>query len=517
MGNENQTPTTTGPETTTGAATTTVEGRELLTVSRIAGVIDKALRQLGDGWVEGEVQDFRGVHASGHAYFSLADESAKLSICIWKGRLGNCQPLPKNGDLVQAHFERASFYAPSGKTSLIVDRLKATGDGELLRRREETLRRLRADGLCDPERRKPLPAFPRRIGVIAGPDAHIDVVRHIQERFPPQEIVYCPARVEGVEAVGSMIDALGRLQDAAQVDVIILARGGGSVSALAPMDDERLCRAIFACSVPVVSSIAHTKDNPNCDHVAAAFSHVPAKAAELAVRHSAAELLAELARHSELIDGVPEKVRTLEAEVAALWSEVRPRERVRAASADVEARGQLVGVRARQVLNHRRLEFGDLANDLLDAGRALPTQAWLEPLAASLDASGSRIAGTTRDYGRAFDRIAGDLRREVARRVKSATSQVQEHGAELRPALERALRRRSEQVAQLGSLVEAKDFRRRGWVMATRQDQAVTSAAELERGDHLRLRFADGEAQANITTIDQGRQDEPDSSHNGND
>jgi exodeoxyribonuclease VII large subunit len=279
--------------------------RTALTVSEMASVIGAALRELGDGWVEGEVRSINR-HRSGHVYLTLADESSNIDVCIWKGRVARCSPLPAQGDLVQAHYQKVDFYAPYGKTSLIVDYLKPTGEGELLRRRAQTLAKLQAEGLCN--RRKQLRAFPRRVGVIAGQGSHAqeDVIRHLRERFPAIDIAFCAASVQGVEAVGTIIDALGRLQAIGGVDVIILARGGGSVADLMPFDDERLCRAIVACTVPVITSIGHTKDHPNCDHVAAAYAPVPAKAAELAIRHSATELLDALDRERMLLDSVPE-------------------------------------------------------------------------------------------------------------------------------------------------------------------------------------------------------------------
>ena len=241
-------------------------------VAQVAGRIGGALRALGDGWIEGEVTLDQRASSSGHVYLTLADESASLDACIWKGRVARCSPLPAQGDLVQAHYERVDFYAPRGTTKLILDRVRPTGEGELLRRRAETLQRLRADGLCDPDRRKPLLAFPRRVGVIAARnDANIDVIQALRRRFPPQDILFCSASVQGVHAVGSVIDALGRLQAVEGVDMIVVARGGGSTADLLAFDDERLCRAIFACAVPVITSIGHTKDRPNCDHVAAAL------------------------------------------------------------------------------------------------------------------------------------------------------------------------------------------------------------------------------------------------------
>jgi exodeoxyribonuclease VII large subunit len=412
-----------------------------LSVAQVAGRIGGALRALGDGWIEGEVTQVSMHRSSGHVYLTLADESASLDACIWKGRVGRCSPLPAQGDLVQAHYERIDFYAPRGATKLIVDRVRPTGEGELLRRRAETLQRIRADGLCDPDRRKPLLAFPRRIGVIAARnDANIDVIQALRRRFPPQDIVFCAASVQGVHAVGSVIDALGRLQAVEGVDTIVLARGGGSTADLMAFDDERLCRAIFACAVPVITSIGHTKDRPNCDHVAAAYAPVPAKAAELAIRHSAIELLEELDRHRMAL------VRVFD----------RPRAMV-----------QRMG-------------------ELLHSSRARVTRKRLDLIAA-------------------LDRRSAEAIRELRRRVVTQRQAVDRDASRLGPAAERLLARHAERVAALGAVIDAKDFRRRGWVMATNAGGSpVKSVAELHPTDKLSLSFADGEASATITDVTRG-------------
>ncbi|MGA9875929.1 MAG: exodeoxyribonuclease VII large subunit [Solirubrobacteraceae bacterium] len=414
-----------------------------LSVAQVAGRIGGALRALGDGWIEGEVTAISVHRASGHVYLTLADESASLDACIWKGRVSRCQPLPAQGDLVQAHYERVGFYAPRGSTKLVLDRVRPTGDGELLRRRAETLRRLRADGLCDPDRRKPLPAFPRRVGVVAARnDANIDVIQALRRRFPPQDIVFCPASVQGMHAVGSVIDALGRLQGTRGVDVIVVARGGGSPADLLAFDDERLCRAIFACSVPVITSIGHTKDRPNCDHVAAAFAPVPAKAAELAIRHSAAELLEELDRHRVALARVFDRPRLM-----------------------VERMGEL------------------------------------------LAASRSRVTRKRLDLIAALDRRSAEAIRELRRRVGTQRHAVDGEASRLGPAAERLLARHSERVAALGSVIDAKDFRRRGWVMVAGGDgRAVKRVVDLQPADVVELRFADGEATATINRVNREEQ-----------
>ncbi len=414
-----------------------------LSVAQVAGRIDGALRRLGDGWIEGEVTSISVHRSSGHVYLTLADESASLDACIWKGRVQRCVPLPAQGDLVQAHYERVDFYAPRGATKLIVDYVRPTGDGELLRRRAETLRRLQADGLCDPDRRKSLLAFPRRVGVIAARnDANIDVIQALRRRFPPQDIVFCSASVQGVHAVGSLIDALGRLQATERVDAIVIARGGGSTADLLAFDDERLCRAIFACAVPVITSIGHTKDRPNCDHVAAAYAPVPAKAAELAIGHSAAELLDELDRQSAALARVFDRPRAM-----------------------VERMGEL-----------------------LHSSRVRVTRKRLDLIAA-------------------LDRRSAEAIRELRRRVVMQRQAVDRDTSRLGPAAERLLARHAERVAALGAVVDAKDFRRSGWVMATDADRMpVRSISELHPMDALSLSFADGEATATITDVTRGEQ-----------
>jgi exodeoxyribonuclease VII large subunit len=423
------------------AEATDTQTDSALSVAQVAGRIGGTLRALGDGWIEGEVTQVSVHRSSGHVYLTLADESASLDACIWKGRVARCSPLPAQGDLVQAHYERIDFYAPRGATKLIVDRVRPTGEGELLRRRAETLRRLQADGLCDPDRRKPLLAFPRRIGVIAAlGDANIDVIQALRRRFPPQDIVFCAASVQGVHAVGSVIDALGRLQAVEGLDTIVLARGGGSTADLLAFDDERLCRAVFACAVPVITSIGHTKDRPNCDRVAAAYAPVPAKAAELAIRHSAVELLEELDRH-----------RTALARVFD-----RPRAMV------------------------RRM------GELLHSSRARLTRKRLDLIAA-------------------LDRRSAEAIRDLRRRVVTQRQAVDRDASRLGPAAERLLLRHKERVVALGAVIDAKDFRRRGWVMATGAGgAAVKSVAELHPTDNLSLSFADGEAGVTITEIRRG-------------
>jgi exodeoxyribonuclease VII large subunit len=476
-----------------------------LSVAQVAGRIDGALRSLGDGWIEGEVTQVSVHRSSGHVYLTLADESASLDACIWKGRAARCQPLPVQGDLVQAHYERVDFYAPRGATKLILDRMRPTGDGELLRRRADTLRRLQADGLCDPERRKPLPAFPRRVGVIAARnDANVDVIQALRKRFPPQHIIFCAASVQGVHAVGSVIDALGRLQFVEDVDVIVIARGGGSVADLVAFDDERLCRAIFACSKPVITSIGHTKDRPNCDHVAAAFAPVPAKAPELAIRYSAEELLGELDRHRFALRRVSEHARSLHDHLDRLWAGMRPARALERSAEDIARHGQLLASKTERELSRLDAELVRVSR-MLDATRGLPMES-VELLATRLDAARAQAKGKRRDLLAAIDRrileAEADARARLIRRAEDLGVSVER----LRPIADRVIAHERERVDGLMAVMHARDFRRNGWTIATDiKGEPIRSVTQLALGQELTLHLSDGKAR--VTTNEKETED----------
>ncbi|HEX2086334.1 MAG TPA: exodeoxyribonuclease VII large subunit, partial [Solirubrobacteraceae bacterium] len=310
---------------------------EVAGVSEYAARIGRALRQVGGGIVEGEVQKPTR-SGGGMLFFDITDGEAKLSCKVFGRDVRRLEHEPRHGDLVQVRIERPDFYAAQGRVSVIVTNVRLAGEGELLRRRSELLERLTAEGLCDPARRKPLPRFPRAVGVIAGrsSDGMSDVVRALVDRFPPVHVVTCAALVQGAAAPRDLIDALARMQEHPLVDVIVVARGGGSVQDLVAFDDERLCRALFACAKPVVTAIGHTDNVPVCNHVAwAAFT--PSRSAEMAVP-SAAELRQGLVLSARCVDDVPVRVARAAERVTALGARLRAAARLDALLGDVRRR-----------------------------------------------------------------------------------------------------------------------------------------------------------------------------------
>jgi exodeoxyribonuclease VII large subunit len=322
------------------------------TPTGLASQIRRHLLQLGEGRVEGEVRDLS--RSGRHCYFAIADEESSIRCVVWGSVWERLEHQPSEGDQIEAHFTKIDFWAPKGSLSIHIDAVELAGEGRFLARQAEVLARLVADGLCDPGRKRPLPRFPRKVGLVAAAagEARVDVIAALTERFPPVQIVFCPAVVQGTSCVGSVIDALATLDAHPEVDVIVLARGGGSASDLYPFSDERLCRTIAALRTPVVTSIGHTRQAPNCDHVSAASAHVPAAAAALVVP-AAADLQARLANATELFDRAARKVGEHRARVDTLARLLAQRDPPAQARLRLDAlHGRLAALEAE--LPHRR-------------------------------------------------------------------------------------------------------------------------------------------------------------------
>ncbi len=273
--------------------------REALSVSEITrGVKARLEAEYPDVWVEGQVSNFRGVNASGHRYFSLKDEAAQLPAVLFKfsAQRGLGFDL-EDGQQVLAHG-RVSVYEPRGAYQLVCDRLELKGVGALQIAFDRLKRRLEAEGLFDPDRKRPLPDFPRRVALITSPTGAVirDILQVTGRRCPWLALVLVPVRVQGEGAPDDIVRALGRVAagGAGPVDAVVLARGGGSLEDLWAFNEEAVARAVAACPVPVVSAVGHQTDFTICDFVADVRAPTPSAAAELL--SPSAEELAERVR-----------------------------------------------------------------------------------------------------------------------------------------------------------------------------------------------------------------------------
>jgi len=253
----------------------------------VAALVSAVCRALDDGvgeiWVAGEVFEAKTA-ASGHHYFTLADADAKLDAKIWRGVAARgLRCALERGAAVLVHG-RLDVYAPNGRLSLIADRIEAAGVGDLARRFEELKRKLLAEGLFDPAGKRALPPRPRRLVLITGKGsaAEADVLRTLQRSRAPIQVLVRHARVQGAGAVEDLAAALG---EAASVgaDLVMLARGGGSLEDLWAFNEEALVRAVSACPVPVISAIGHETDVSLCDYAADARAITPTDGARMAV------------------------------------------------------------------------------------------------------------------------------------------------------------------------------------------------------------------------------------------
>ena len=234
-------------------------------------------------WVRGEVSNFKA-HRNGHWYFSLKDREAQVNCVIWSSAAKRIPAPPDDGMEVLA-LGQMTVWPVRGDLQFSVRALEAAGDGLWRKALEQTRLRLEKDGLLDPARKRPLPAFPRRVAVITSPDgaAMHDIITVSRNRSADVELVIIPAKVQGEGAPESLVAAIEQLRRWGDADVLIIGRGGGSREDLWAFNDERVARALAACPIPTISAVGHEVDVSICDLVADVRAATPSAAAELAV------------------------------------------------------------------------------------------------------------------------------------------------------------------------------------------------------------------------------------------
>ena len=237
---------------------------------------------LGDVWVTGEVSNFSRP-SSGHLYFTLKDASAALRCVMWRNSAIRQVFLPRDGDAIEVHGA-IDVYEAGGVYQLYADVIRPAGEGALYQEFLRLKARLEAEGLFDPERKRSLPQWPHRIGVVTSPTgaALRDILNTLQRRYPLAQVVLAPTPVQGVEAPAGIVAALRDLNRLFHPDVIILARGGGSIEDLWAFNDENVARAIVASEAPVVTGVGHETDFTIADFAADLRAPTPTAAAEMA-------------------------------------------------------------------------------------------------------------------------------------------------------------------------------------------------------------------------------------------
>jgi exodeoxyribonuclease VII large subunit len=236
---------------------------------------------LQDIWIEGEIPQAT-ISAAGHAYFTLRDGNSSLRCVMFRNARG--MEHVKDGAAITAHG-RMAIYEARGDLQLIVDVVQPEGVGELQLKLEQLMHKLEQEGLFDPSRKRPIPEFPRRVGVITSETGAVwhDIQTVTARRYPLVELVLVPTLVQGDQAAAGIVEAFRAMSSQSDIDVIIVGRGGGSFEDLWPFNEEAVARAVFSSQTPVISAVGHETDHTICDLVADLRAATPSAAAELAV------------------------------------------------------------------------------------------------------------------------------------------------------------------------------------------------------------------------------------------
>ncbi|MBJ3784874.1 exodeoxyribonuclease VII large subunit [Devosia sediminis] len=498
------------------------------TVSEIAQAVKRTVEdEFGHVRVRGEISGFRGQHSSGHAYFTLKDDAASIDAVVWKGSYGRLTFKPEEGLEVIA-TGRLTTFPRSSKYQIVIENIEPAGAGALMALLEERRKKLLAEGLFARERKRALPYLPRVIGVITSPTGAVirDILHRLDDRFPSHVLVW-PVRVQGETCAPEVVNAIegfnAFLPDGPipRPDLLIVARGGGSIEDLWGFNEEAVVRAVAASGIPLISAVGHETDTTLVDYASDMRAPTPTAAAEAAV-----PVRAELIAYVE--DQGARQRQSARRSLASL------RDRLRAASAGLPRPGNLVATQRQRLdmaasqltgalrdsVSQRRLAFSRLAAPL-QPRLVRQRHAELAERLANLERHGrSGLVKTVERARLRLDPCSKQLPSAVAtalERKQSALGRVLPRlsdkplRAELRHAQSRLLplaRRfdqaggqmttgRRQQLEQLRKLLETLSYRSilaRGYALV--QDEAgavVTSQADARPGDALKLTFADGD------------------------
>ncbi|MBE6792240.1 MAG: exodeoxyribonuclease VII large subunit [Ruminococcaceae bacterium] len=264
-----------------------MEERRTITVSELNGYVKTLLESdklLTSVYISGEISNFTNHYSSGHLYMSLKDDNALVRAVMFKGYASKLRFKPANGMKVIVRA-KASLYGKDGSFQIYIESMEPDGIGALQMAYEQLKQKLAEEGLFDQSRKKPLPPFPKRVGVITSPTgaAVRDMLNVLGRRYPMAEVIFHPVLVQGEGAKGQIADALRRFNALRAADVILLGRGGGSIEELWAFNEEEVARAVAASDIPIISAVGHETDFTICDFVADMRAPTPSAAAELAV------------------------------------------------------------------------------------------------------------------------------------------------------------------------------------------------------------------------------------------
>ena len=342
-----------------------VLGADALTVSEITAQLKELITSsFGVLWVTGEVSNFRR-QASGHWYFTLKDAGAQLRCVMWRSSTARLSFVPQDGMQVLARGS-LDLYEAYGQHQLMVSYLQPAGIGALQQAFEQLKSRLAEEGLFDNARKRPLPRWPKVVGVItSGTGAAVrDIITVISRRMPTTRIIVRPAIVQGAEAAADVAAAIDEMNRHGEADVLIVGRGGGSLEDLWAFNEEHLVRAIAGSKIPVVSAVGHEIDFTLADFAADVRAPTPSAAAEIVVPDQTEIRTYVTGMLGEMVSGMRDRVTRSADQVHRAWSADVPRRlttRVDRMSQDVDRLVETAGIRFERLVRQRRNAFGKAA------------------------------------------------------------------------------------------------------------------------------------------------------------
>jgi exodeoxyribonuclease VII large subunit len=428
---------------------------------------------------------------SGHCYFRIKDENAVIDAVCWK------MTLPRLGIKIEEGMEviatgKITTYAGSSRYQIIIDRLELAGEGALLKLLEDRRKKLAAEGLFDLDRKRPLPFLPEVIGVVTSPSGAVirDILHRLSDRFPRRVLVW-PVSVQGERAAGEVAKAIAGFNELPEdgpvprPQVLIVARGGGSLEDLWAFNEEIVVRAASASTIPLISAVGHETDTTLIDFASDRRAPTPTAAAEMAVPVRA-DLMAEVLDYGKrTIACMNRHLREASTHLTGLARGLGdPRRLIEERQQRVDVSGERLALATRALVERR-------GHELERARLASPT-AVINAKEQLLASEGRALDGAMRHfktdalqkYARAFDRLD-----QYGQRLQRHSGDVLQHG--------------QRQVEQLGKLLESYSFHsvlNRGFALVRDQDgHPVLSAADVQAGDTIGIEFGDGEVRARVS------------------
>ncbi|MFT8419105.1 MAG: exodeoxyribonuclease VII large subunit [Acetobacter sp.] len=466
-----------------GAATPSGGNVPEYTVSEISGAIRRTLEgSFSRVRVRGEITEFKR-YPSGHLYFSLKDEQGKISGVVWRGGVSRLGLVPENGLEIIA-TGKVSSYGERSSYQLVVERMEYAGEGALLARIERLRLKLGEEGLFDPARKRPIPLLPRVIGVVTSAQGAVlhDICTTLKRRFPRSVVVWpVPVQGEGAAAqIMAAINGFSALDGTGAVprpDVVIVARGGGSLEDLMAFNDEGVVRAVAACSIPLISAVGHETDTTLIDFASDRRAPTPTAAAEMAVpvrsellaeiEHRTARATGALARHMQTARLRLDRAAAALPDLPAL---------VQTARMQLDDRGRRLDVALPALVRRRKA-------DLVGVERHMPA---VETL---LSGRRTRIAVLA---GAFVGGMQHTLQRQEVRLGRCRVSSA--------PLMALMRERRLALGGAFGQLeaVSPQAVLARGYALVTAEGHPVTRAEDLKNGQQVDLTFGDGTCRAVI-------------------